>query len=105
MAAEDWPDVEFGRRYRPPSLETEGFIHCTDGRDRVIETANRYYADDPRPYLLVTLDLQRVSSEWRYDDPERVYPHIYGPLEMDAVRAVERLRRDEDGRFLDITGP
>ncbi len=94
--------MQFGTVYRPRSLETEGFIHCTDGRDRVIETANRYYTDDSRPYLLVTLDLQRVSAEWRYDDRERVYPHIYGPLEMEAVRAVERLTRAEDGRFLDM---
>ena len=67
----------------------------------MIETANRYYADDRRPYLLVTLDLQRVSAEWRYDDTARVYPHIYGPLQMEAVRAVEPLSRDQEGRFLD----
>jgi len=102
VAAEDWPGVQFGTVYRPGSLANEGFIHCTDGRDRVIETANRYYLADRRPYLLVTLDLQRVSAEWRYDDREQVYPHIYGPLEMEAVRAVEPLRRAEDGRFLDM---
>jgi len=50
----------------------------------------------------VTIDLQRVSSEWRYDDGEEVYPHIYGPLEMEAVRAVEPLGRAEAGRFLDM---
>ena len=101
VAEADWPGRAFGTVYRPASLASEGFIHCTDGRDRVIETANRYYADDRRPYLLVTLDLQRVSAEWRYDDPDRVYPHIYGPLQMEAVRAVEALPRGEDGRFLD----
>jgi len=102
VAAEDWPGVQFGTVYRPRSLDAEGFIHCTDGRDRVIETANRYYADDARPYLLVTLDLQRVSAVWRYDDSAEFYPHIYGPLEMEAVRAVEPLSRAEDGRFLDM---
>ena len=101
VAEADWPGRAFGTVYRPASLASEGFIHCTDGRDRVIETANRYYADDKRPYLLVTLDLQRVSAEWRYDDTARVYPHIYGPLQMEAVRAVEPLSRDQEGRFLD----
>lgn len=101
VAEADWPGRSFGTVYRPASLASDGFIHCTDGRDRVIETANRYYTADPRPYLLVTLDLQRVSAEWRYDDAARVYPHIYGPLQVEAVRAVEPLQRGDDGRFLD----
>ena len=99
-AAEDWPDDASATSYRPASLASEGFIHCTDGRDRVIETANRYHRGDPRPYLLVTIDLDLVSAEWRYDDPAEVYPHVYGPLDPGAIRAVEAMRRAEDGRFL-----
>lgn len=41
-----------------------------------------------------------MSSEWRYDDAEQVFPHIYGPLDHDAVVTVEDMRRAEDGRFL-----
>ncbi len=66
----------------------------------MVETANRYYRGDPRPYLLVMVDLDRVSADWRYEDPGAVYPHIYGPLDRDAVVAVEDMRRHEDGRFL-----
>ena len=100
VPAAEWRGLTPGAVYQPASLAAEGFIHCTDGRERVVETANRYYRGDLRLYLLVTIDLDRVSSEWRYDDAEQVFPHIYGPLDHDAVVTVEDMRRAEDGRFL-----
>lgn len=97
LAASDWHAT--GEAYEPPSVAQEGFIHCTDGREAVIETANRYYRGDPREYLLMALDLDAVRSEWRYDDAEERYPHIYGPLNLDAVISTEPAQRAEDGTF------
>lgn len=100
VPAVEWPGLQPGGVYEARSLADEGFIHCTDGHARVIETANRYYRDDPRPYLVVSLDLDRLRSDWRYDDPDEVYPHVYGPVNLDAVMRVEDVRRAPDGRFL-----
>ena len=39
---------------------------------------DRFYAADPRPFLALTLDLDALDVPWRYDDPGKPYPHIYG---------------------------
>jgi uncharacterized protein (DUF952 family) len=50
--------------------------------------------------VILTLDLDRVGSPWRIEDPERIYPHIHGPIERAAIIAVVPAKRDVDGRFL-----
>ncbi len=54
VPAETWAAADPAVPYAAPSLSAEGFIHATDGTEELIATANRYYRDDPRPY--VTLD-------------------------------------------------
>jgi uncharacterized protein (DUF952 family) len=83
-----------------PSLGDEGFIHCTDGAAAMVATANRHYRDDPRPFVILTLDLERVGSPWRIDDPAGIYPHVHGPIDRTAIIAAVPAPRDEDGRFL-----
>jgi uncharacterized protein (DUF952 family) len=88
--------------YRPESFEQEGFIHTTDGTDELILTANRHCRTDPRPYLVLEIDLARVAAPVRYEDPRRIYPHIYGPLNRDAIVEVRPMRRQPDGTFLAV---
>jgi len=91
--------------YQPEGFSTEGFIHCTHGRDFVVEVGNRYYRDDPRPYLVLEVDLERVAAPVVYEDDERRFPHIYGPLERHAVRRAYRVERAADGTFIAIGEP
>ena len=100
-----WLEHRLLRDYRPEGFGAEGFIHCTNGEALVIEVANRYYKDDPRPFLLLEVDLDRVSAPAIYEDDERNYPHIYGPVARDAVTRVHRLERAPDGTFVAIGGP
>jgi uncharacterized protein (DUF952 family) len=86
--------------YQHPSLEAEGFIHCTDGDEAMAATANRHYAGDPRDFVVLTVDLDMVGSPWRYDDPGSPYPHVYGPIERTAIVAVRPMPRAPDGTFL-----
>jgi uncharacterized protein (DUF952 family) len=99
-----WLEHHLANEYRPEGYGDEGFIHCTDGEELVLKVANRYYRDDPRPFLLLEVDLDRVSAPAIYEDQERNYPHIYGPMERDAVRRVRRVVRAADGTFLAIGG-
>jgi uncharacterized protein (DUF952 family) len=92
-------------RYLAGGFAGEGFIHCTHGGDVVIEVGNRYYRDDPRPYLVLELELERVAAPVIYEDDERRYPHIYGPLERHAVRSIYRVERTADGTFIGIGQP
>ena len=36
-------------RYAPEPFAEEGFIHTTHGEARLLEVANLFYRDDPRP--------------------------------------------------------
>jgi len=88
--------------YTPEPFESEGFIHCTDGEANVVAVGNRYYTGDPREMVCLVIDRDKVAAEIRYEDPERIYPHIYGPLNTDAVVEVRAVRRDPDGTFTSI---
>ena len=63
------PHRDPGGPYEAPSLATEGFIHCTDGEDELLATANRHYLDDPRAFVALTVDLDAAGSPWRIEVP------------------------------------
>lgn len=88
--------------YLPAAFAGEGFIHTTKTLGIVHEVANRYYRADPRPYLLLTIDLDRATAPWRYDAAGEEYPHLYGPLNRAAVIGVRPLARAADGAFLRV---
>jgi uncharacterized protein (DUF952 family) len=102
VAEERWLAHDPGVAYLPEGWERDGFIHCTDGDAEMVAVANRLYVHDPRSFLVLTVDLERVGSPWRFDDPDRRYPHVYGALDPSAVSEVRRMRRDQDGRFIGI---
>lgn len=86
--------------YLPAAFAGEGFIHTTKTVALLAEVANRYYRADTRPYLVLTVDLDRVAVPWRYDAAGEDYPHIYGPLPRQAVIASAPMLRAADGTFL-----
>ena len=88
--------------YLPAAYPQDGFIHCTDGDEAMVATANRFYRDDPQAFLVLTVDLDATGSPWQFDDPEQRYPHIYGPMDPTAVLEVRALVRDADGTFTGI---
>ena len=86
--------------YVPEAFAREGFIHTTKTLTIVHEVANRYYRADLRPYLLLTVDLDRVTAPWRYDAAGEDYPHLYGPLNREAIVGSRPCPRAADGTFL-----
>jgi uncharacterized protein (DUF952 family) len=89
-----------GEDYTPPQFAQEGFIHCTDGAENMLKVVNSIYRDDPRHFLALYIDKTRVKSPIKYDDPEEIYPHIYGPLNTDAIADKRPALRNADGAFL-----
>jgi len=89
-AAADWDQAQRDGQYtmstRGRTLAEEGFIHASTA-EQVPLVAGAYYRGVPDLVLLV-IDTERVGPELRYEqvpgqpDP---YPHIYGPLNLDAV--------------------
>ncbi len=84
----------------PMAAGREAFIHCTDGAANVAATGNRFYTADPRDFIILVLDLDKLRSPVRYEDPGRIFPHIYGPLNRDAIIKIIPFPRDPAGRFL-----
>jgi uncharacterized protein (DUF952 family) len=73
----------------PPSLEAEGFVHCST-RAQLAGTLARHFPGAGSLRVLV-LDPDRLGAELRWEEsrPGEVFPHLYGPLPVDAVVAVE----------------
>ena len=72
------------------SLSDEGFIHMST-EDQVAGVADRYYSglDD---LVLLHVDELRLTERLQYDDVPGApdpFPHLYGPLNVDAVVRVE----------------
>ena len=105
VPTERWEAQASGPTYLPEAYDSDGFIHLTIGEQHVIEVANRYYTQDPRAYSVLALDRDRITAPVRFDDDSGLYPHIYGPLNVDAVVAVHPVRRQDDGTFIGIEFP
>jgi len=85
--------------YQAPSLVTEGFIHCSR-LDQVLQVANHFYRDTPDLVLLwIEVELLKSEVRWEAADGGELFPHVYGPIELDAVSAVTQLIPDPDGSF------
>lgn len=97
-----WERSRQAATYVPEAYDQDGFIHCTNGTDQLVDVANLFYANDPRPFRVLVLNIGSIESEVRYDDPDQVFPHIYGPLNTSAVRGELAVRRDHSGAFLSI---
>jgi uncharacterized protein (DUF952 family) len=95
-----WDGHDPASPYLPAAHPDDGFVHCTDGDEAMMEVANRFYRGDPRAFLLLTIDLERTGSPWRFDDPGRRFPHVYGPIDPRCVLEVRRMARGADGTFL-----
>ncbi len=96
-AREEWHSPE---SYRPASLEDEGFIHCSTA-SHLVSVANDLYAGRT-DLLLVTIDPEALSAPVVFEDCYETgqrFPHVYGPLDPDAVVTVEPFPPDETGRF------
>jgi uncharacterized protein (DUF952 family) len=97
-----WNSQPSNAEYLPEAFVGDGFIHCTNGLDELLAVANRYYVTDLRPFVVLALNVSKIASEVQYDDAEQYFPHIYGPLNADAVIAQTTIERSADGKFLSV---
>ena len=90
---QEWSDAQAHGEYTAPSLATEGFIHFSKDT-QVVNVANAFYRGRTDLVLLV-VDETRLRSEVRWEPPAGpksddiseadLFPHIYGPINLDAV--------------------
>jgi uncharacterized protein (DUF952 family)/GNAT superfamily N-acetyltransferase len=103
--ANDWSRAAASGSYetssRDLSLAEQGFIHASR-LDQVGSVAQVVYADYREPLVLLTIDPSRLAAPVVDEDggTGELFPHIYGPINVDAVTAVNRLRWDPAGRLV-----
>lgn len=112
VAADDYRAVPAGASYLPRQFAADGFIHCTVEPEVLLHIANAFYRDVSGEFLVLVIDPARLTAELRYEPPlpapadglllGRLFPHIYGPLNLEAVVTVRAAQRAPDGTFLSL---
>ena len=83
---EAWKQAQQQGFYTAPSLETEGFIHNSEAH-QVAGVLERYYRGQT-DLLKLVIDTNKLTSRLQYDLAPSInenFPHIYGPINLDAV--------------------
>jgi len=99
-SAADWQAAQSQGLYAADSLASQGFIHCSK-RDQIPGVASRYYQGQ-HGLVLLAIAPARVEPEIRFENLEggdELFPHIYGPLNLDAVTAVLPFKPGPEGNF------
>ncbi|SRR6266498_3624193 len=107
----DWRTAQATGEYHAESLETEGFIHCSTST-QVLPVAEKYYKGQPG-HLLLMIDPSLLSSDLKWEPPSGgtlpgvaegdLFPHIYGPINLDAIVKVFDLEANSDGKYKTLT--
>ena len=88
----DWEQAQDSGTYqwstRGMRLTEVGFIHCS-WQEQVPKTFERFYADAGE-IVLLEIDPIRLNSPLRADaiPTGELFPHLYGPLPIEAVRSI-----------------
>ncbi|MEW2044910.1 DUF952 domain-containing protein [Streptomyces sp. NPDC005476] len=109
---DDWnaaPDLP----YAPASLAADGYVHCSPDEGTTLAVVNAFYRTGPRPLLALVLDEERLTArcEWEAAAPapppgvraDALFPHVFGPIDRDAVIRVLEVRWDERGLATGLT--
>ena len=92
----NWTNAQASGLYRAPSLESEGFIHCSS-IDQIVPVGDNMFRGK-RNLLVLCIDESEVSSRTIWEPPTHpntsskpptadnaLFPHVYGPIEVAAV--------------------
>jgi len=103
----DWDSAVARGLYEPSSLDAEGFMHCSTIA-QLTNTGARHYRGEPG-LVVLCIDESRLRASLKYEspasplnekqNPDILFPHIYGPLNIDAVVRVIDFPSSADGTF------
>ncbi|MGZ6880513.1 MAG: DUF952 domain-containing protein [Mycobacteriaceae bacterium] len=100
---DEWSRARASGEIRPDASGGDQFIHLSVP-EQVHLPANRLYRSRG-DLVLLHIDPARLDSEVRWEpgvatDPESMlFPHLYGPLPVEAVIGVTAYRPGPDGTF------
>lgn len=86
---QEWEEAQDKGSYEPPSFQREGYIHCAT-QEQLEGVLQKHFKQHENLVKLV-IDPSRLTSGLRYDKDEeqqQEFPHIYGPLNLEAVTQI-----------------
>lgn len=84
--ADEWNSAKPSGHYESASLKEEGFIHCA--QDNQVEGVLQRYFSGKTGLVKLVIDTDRLNSKFVFDwspSTQDTFPHIYGPINTDAV--------------------
>lgn len=100
--AEDWQVATRDGAYPGSAVDLrDGYIHMSTA-DQLAETARRHFSGLP-DLLKVTIDAAALADlpddalQWEPSRGGALFPHLYVPLPLSAVKSVEACHVDADG--------
>jgi len=92
-----WEQWEGREHYLPRDYEQEGFIHATKGDELLGKVADRVYAAYEGELFVLVVDEDKATAPVKYEQAKDglLYPHVYGPLNRDAIVDVKRMQRTD----------
>ncbi|KKM13251.1 hypothetical protein LCGC14_1718170 [marine sediment metagenome] len=97
---EVWEAARESGAYAAESLESQGFIHCSTP-EQALAVADFLFRGQ-RDLVLLCIDEALLQSDVRYENLEggqKLFPHVYGPIDLDSVVDVLDFPPTEDGTF------
>ena len=96
-----WPEAEAAGAFEgSPVDRADGYIHFSTAA-QTPETASRHFGGQAG-LLLIAVEAERLGEALRHE-PSRggdLFPHLYEPLPLAAVRWVKPLPLGSDGRHV-----
>jgi uncharacterized protein (DUF952 family) len=96
-----WEEAQKKGKYEAESLAGQGFIHCSKS-GQILRVANSMYPDQ-HGVVLLAIDPAQLKSPLRWEPGQdlttEVFPHVYGPVNLDAVLNVLAFEPNPDGTF------
>jgi uncharacterized protein (DUF952 family) len=96
----DWDRASRSGAYAPPSISSDGFVRCATAEQHA-SVANALFPGR-RDLVLLLIDGDGLTSHVRLEGADRrgrPFPHVYGPVELEAVFEVAPYLPGDDGRF------
>ncbi|QEH36161.1 hypothetical protein OJF2_47210 [Aquisphaera giovannonii] len=95
---EMWEQAVAAGEFRSDDLAAEGFIHCAT-LEQLPFVRGKFYRG--RTGLVVLrIDAEKLSSPLVWENPHpvmKLFPHVYGPINLDAVLEVVPLEELASG--------
>lgn len=98
-ARSDWEAAQTLGRYEADSLKSEGFIHLS--RPHQVLSVADFLFKDKKDLVLLQVGEELVTSPVKYEGKENnLFPHIYGPLNLNAILNVYDFSEGSEGFHL-----